>query len=225
MKIGLFSFLLLFIFSDRLVAQNATNVSDQEAAYIRTITLRAEKIVNTLGITDASKAKHITTIVADQYKNLNTVYEERDGQIKSIKQKTLSKEEADSELKKVEAAADRKIQALHANYLSMLSSELTPEQVTKIKDGMTYNVLHVTYDAFLDMIPSLTTEQKSQIMAWLVEAREHAMDAGSSEKKHWWFGKYKGRINNYLSAQGYDLQKERKEWEERIKQKNKTQDQ
>jgi hypothetical protein len=40
------------------------------------------------------------------------------------------------------------------------------------------------------------------------------MDAESSEKKHWWFGKYKGRINNYLSAQGYDLQKERKEWEE-----------
>jgi hypothetical protein len=73
------------------------------------------------------------------------------------------------------------------------------------------------------MIPSLTKAQKDQIMAWLVEAREHAMDAESSEKKHWWFGKYKGRINNYLSAQGYDLQKERKEWEERNKQKNKNQ--
>jgi len=225
MKIGLFSFLILFLFSGRLVAQDANNVNDQEAAYIHTITLRAEKIVNTLGITDASKAKHITTIIAGQYKNLNTVDTERDEQIKSIKQKGLSKEEADSELKKVDAAADKKIQALHADYLSVLSSELTPEQVTKVKDGMTYNVLNVTYNAFLDMIPSLTTDQKSQIMAWLVEAREHAMDAGSSEKKHWWFGKYKGRINNYLSAQGYDLQKERKEWEERIKQKNKTQDQ
>ena len=31
------------------------------------------------------------------------------------------------------------------------------------------------------------------------------------------FGKYKGRINNYLSAQGYDLKKEGIEWQKRIK--------
>ena len=54
-------------------------------------------------------------------------------------------------------------------------------------------------------------------MTWLVEAREHAMDAESSEKKHGWFGKYKGRINNYLSAAGYDLKKEGEEWEKRRK--------
>ena len=67
------------------------------------------------------------------------------------------------------------------------------------------------------MIPSLTEGQKKYIMDCLIEAREHAMDAGSSDKKHWWFGKYKGRINNYLSAEGYDIQKERKEWEKRLK--------
>jgi len=52
---------------------------------------------------------------------------------------------------------------------------------------------------------------------WLAEAREHAMDAQSSNKKHEWFGKYKGRINNYLSKQGYDSQKERQGWEDRTK--------
>ena len=52
-------------------------------------------------------------------------------------------------------------------------------------------------------------------MSWLVEAREYEIDAESSDKKHWWFGKYKGRINNYLSAQGYDINAERKEWEQR----------
>ena len=73
----------------------------------------------------------------------------------------------------------------------------------------------VTYNAYVDMIPSLKNEEKDQIMTWLVEAREYAMDAESSDKKHWWFGKYKGRINNYLSAQGYDINEERKEWEKR----------
>jgi hypothetical protein len=48
-------------------------------------------------------------------------------------------------------------------------------------------------------------------MAMLLEAREHAMDGGSSEEKHAIFGKYKGRINNFLSAQGIDLKAAEKE--------------
>jgi hypothetical protein len=47
------------------------------------------------------------------------------------------------------------------------------------------------------------------------------MDAESSDKKHAVFGKYKGRINNYLSAEGYDLKKATEEWQQRIKERNK----
>ena len=84
---------------------------------------------------------------------------------------------------------------------------------------MTYNVLPITYKAYQEEILTLTDEQKKQILVWLTEAREHAMDAESSDKKHAWFGKYKGRINNYLSAAGYDLKKEGIEWEKRRKAK------
>jgi hypothetical protein len=69
------------------------------------------------------------------------------------------------------------------------------------------------------MIPTLTTEQKEKISNWLKEARELAMDEGSSEDKHKVFGKFKGRINNYLSAEGYDMKKEEKAWQERLKEK------
>jgi hypothetical protein len=61
------------------------------------------------------------------------------------------------------------------------------------------------------MVPDLTPEQKKQIYDWLVEARENAMDAGSSDEKHAWFGKYKGRINNYLAAAGVDLKRAERE--------------
>jgi hypothetical protein len=44
-------------------------------------------------------------------------------------------------------------------------------------------------------------------MAWLVEAREIAMDGSTSDEKHAMFGKYKGKINNYLSKAGYDAKK------------------
>ena len=66
------------------------------------------------------------------------------------------------------------------------------------------------------MIPSFKDEETTQILVWLKEARELAIDAESSKKKHEVFGKYKGRINNYLTARGYDLKKEREEWYKRI---------
>jgi hypothetical protein len=44
------------------------------------------------------------------------------------------------------------------------------------------------------------------------------MDGGTSQEKHAWFGKYKGRINNYLSAQGYDMKKAGEEWQKRRQQ-------
>jgi hypothetical protein len=220
MRISLFYFFVLLIQGSRVLGQEAANVSDKEAAYIRTITSRAGKIVQTLSISDSLKAKRVTKIIADQYRNLNTVYTERDEQVKLVKQKGLSKDSAEREIKMAQDIADKQVGKLHSSFLIALSSELTKDQVTKVKDGMTYNVLHVTYDAYVDMIPSLTKTQKDQIMAWLVEAREYAMDGESSEKKHWWFGKYKGRINNYLSAEGYDINKERKEWEERTKKKS-----
>jgi len=105
---------------------------------------------------------------------------------------------------------------LHNGFVAQLKARLTEEQVDKVKDGMTYNVFPLTNKAYQDMIPSLTATQKGKIYNWLKEARELAMDAGSAEKKHAVFGKYKGRINNYLSAEGYDVKKEGEEWAKRI---------
>jgi Protein of unknown function (DUF3826) len=67
------------------------------------------------------------------------------------------------------------------------------------------------------MLPNISEVQRTQIVTYLTEAREYAVDAESSDKKHAWFGKYKGRINNYLSAAGIDMKKAGQEWEERIK--------
>ena len=44
-----------------------------------------------------------------------------------------------------------------------------------------------------------------------MESREHAMGAGTSQEKHAWFGKYKGKMNNYLSGRGYDLKQAEQE--------------
>ncbi|TDH27535.1 DUF3826 domain-containing protein [Segetibacter sp. 3557_3] len=209
--------LVLLFLSLSLFSQSAGTDTTGQAAYLKTITERAQKIVNTLGINDSRKATTVRDLIAGQYKNLNDIHTSRDNRIKALKAGTaLDKEALNLQVKQVQDEASAQIDKLHVAYLSSLSRNLNPEQVDKVKDGMTYDVVHVTYKATLEMIPSLTEAQKKQIMLWLVEAREHAMDAESSQKKHEWFGKYKGKINNYLSAAGYNLTKEREEWVKRI---------
>jgi len=207
----------LFASTGVVHAQGNNNVA-QDAAYTKMIHQRAAKIVSALGITDSSKFYRVTNIVANQYSALNDIYKERDTKSKAIKvQNADNKDAAKTQLAALEQEITPKIEKQHQEYLSALSKELTAEQVDKVKDGMTYNVKNVTYNAYMQMLPNLTTEQKTQIMAWLVEAREHAIDAESSEKKHAWFGKYKGRINNYLSKSGIDMKKAEDDWQQRIK--------
>lgn len=209
--------LLALLLSATGFAQSDGNTADAEAAYTKTINARAQKIVAALALKDSVKGKKVEAMIAGQYRNLNAIQTDRDTQLKAAKAGGGSKEEAETAAKKIQDEATAKTDALHAAFLKELSSQLTAEQIVQVKDGLTYSVLPITYKGYLDMIPALKPAEKDQIMTWLVEAREHAMDAESSDKKHWWFGKYKGRINNYLAAQGYDLQKERKEWGERTK--------
>jgi len=195
-------------------AQQQTDA--EKGSYTKVITERAEKIVKTLDIADMEKHVRVRDIISGQYRGLSAIHDAADAKIKAVdEQKELTKEQKEKLAADARTEADAQLGELHKDYLQKLSAELTPDGVEKVKDGMTYGVLPITYKGYLDMIPELTTEQKKQIKDWLIEAREHAMDAGSSEKKHWWFGKYKGRINNYLSAAGYDLKKAGEDWEKR----------
>ncbi len=191
---------------------------EKEAAYTRTILVRAEKIVAPLGIADTLKAGKVRNLIMKQYRSLNEIYSIRDIKLAAAKElKQTNKELALQQVQNTENEVNAQLYTLHFDYLSKLMFYLTPAQIDQVKDGMTYGVLLLTFRGYLSMIQNLTEEQKQQIMVWLVEAREHAMDAGSSDEKHKWFGKYKGRINNWLSAAGYDLKKEGEDWQKRIK--------
>ncbi|NII26013.1 DUF3826 domain-containing protein [Pseudoflavitalea sp. X16] len=205
---------LLVINAGSVQAQQS--VVAEDTAYINAVNERANKIAGMLGITDASKLKQVQAIIAQQYRALNQLHESSKAVVAGIKKSTtLTKEAIAEAVKKQEEEKEAKLKQQHTAYIALLSNDLSPEQVEKVKDGMTYRVLPITYAAYQDMIPQLTDAQKQQIYAWLTEARDHAMDAESSEKKHWWFGKYKGRINNYLSSEGYDLKKANEDWAKR----------
>lgn len=177
---------------------------------------RAEKIAAQLGLTDAAKAGRVRDLIARQYYDLSVIHSVRDAALHAAKQLT-DKAAAESATKTARATAEAAQDKLHPEYLARLAAELTPAQVDRVKDGMTYGVLPLTFRVYQEMLPQLTAGQKAQILAWLTEAREHAMDASTSEEKHAWFGKYKGRINNYLSKAGIDMKQAEKELTQRQK--------
>lgn len=192
-----------------LSAQAQADDPPAQTDYDRVVRDRARKIVDTLSLDDAAQADRVTNIIAQLYKDLSAIHDARD--------QALKRADTDEEKSAIQEQIQQQIHTLHAAYLQHLAEHLTDQQIEQVKDGMTYNVANITYQAYLDMLPNLTDEQKAQIRAMLIEAREVAMDGGSSKDKHAVFGKYKGRINNYLSAQGYDLKQATQDWAERRK--------
>ena len=193
------------------------NKENRDPKYVESIVNRSQKIVDKLGLTDVKVAEDVCNIIANRYFELNDIYEIRDAKVKNVKESGLTGDAKDEALKAAENEKDAALYRSHFAFPASLSLFLNEEQIEAVKDGMTYGVVKVTYEATLDMIPSLKEEEKVQIYAWLVEAREFAIDAENSNKKHAAFGKYKGRINNYLAKRGYNLTKEREEWAKRVK--------
>jgi outer membrane translocation and assembly module TamA len=169
-----------------LKAVESSASTAEAAAHLQVLIDRAAKIVDALKLEDSERALRVRDEVAQQYLALGKLHDA--GQ-----------------------PAPAELDALHRRFVARLAAQLTPEQVDQVKDGMTYGVVSVTLNGYQQMLPQLTDEQRREIHAQLLEAREYAMDAGSSDAKHALFGKYKGRINNYLSKAGYDLKQAEKE--------------
>lgn len=177
--------LVVASFASPGLAQDAT--VEANADLMRVFNERADKIVATLGIGDETLSARVRDLIARQYRTLSEIHDGRDA----------------GKLTPEQVAAEQLM--AHRRFVARLEAQLKPDQVNQIKDGITYGAVPITYRGYLELLPDLTGEQKVEIMANLLEAREYAMDAGSSEEKHGWFGRYKGRINNYLSKAGYDL--------------------
>ena len=190
---------ILSLLSITASAQVALKTEGQDPQYVETIKARAQKIVDGLQLSDAQIVENVRNIIANRYFLLNDIHNKYD--------------------KTQQAARDAELYKHHFELASALALYITEEQIDAVKDGMTYGRLKRDYKAQCEMIPTLTDEEKAQILIWLKEAREYAIDAADSKGKHFWFDKYRGRTNNWLSARGYDLKKERENWQKRLENK------
>lgn len=214
-------FIAIFLLFNGLLASSLLAVEldsiHRDPKYVQTIIARSTKIVDKLQLKNKDTEKNVINVVANRYFELNDIYAKRDSLKQKVKNSGLTGDAKKTALIAVENQKESELYRSHFAFPANLSLYLNDKQIEAIKDGITFGVVKVTYDATLDMIPTLKPEEKAQILAWLKEAREFALDAESANKKHEAFGKYKGRINNYLSKRGYDLVKERDAWYARIK--------
>ncbi|MFC4873824.1 DUF3826 domain-containing protein [Negadavirga shengliensis] len=179
-----------------------------DSDYINVTLERADKIVATLDITDPVTRESVKQTIAKQYRDLSDLHEKQDGRKAGTKEKwKANPDKLKKKLDKLSKKSEKESDQLKRSFITGLSHDLDGEQIAKVKDGLTYSVAPNTYKVYLQMLPELTAAQREHIWENLIEAREKAMMAGTSKKKHGWFGKYKGRINNYLAAEGYDLKK------------------
>jgi hypothetical protein len=190
-----------------------------EAAYLKVVTERADKILAPLNIDDDARRVRVRDLIAQQYVTLSKYQADVEAHRKAAPEQAPSDAKKNSVLSAIKQETDPELFVLHRTFVARLGAELSPAQVDQVKDGVTYGVVPSTYRHYLELLPDLTAEQKSVVLANLLEAREYAMDAGSSEKKHAWFDKFKGRINNFLSSKGYNLKQAERDWQSKRQQK------
>ena len=185
---------------------------EREAVYTAAIERRSSAIVELLALNDAAKSNTLHGIIMAQYRALRARDEALDQMFKTLDRDAPG------------AATNRAIilpivsKPLHDQFLAKLTAELTPQQVELVKDKMTYHKVDVTYKAYAQILPDLSSEDKAMILAALKEAREEAMDGGSADEKSAIFQKHKDQINARLSKKGFDVAKATREWEARQEQ-------
>ncbi|HTR39982.1 MAG TPA: DUF3826 domain-containing protein [Pseudomonadales bacterium] len=198
-KIGsIFAILLLAVsaFAADDTATNTTPDQAEEAKYTATLQARSADIIKVLDLGDTNKAAKVQEIIIAQYRALNAWHNTNDARLKAVRSDKAATAEIRAPLK-----------VLHDNYLAALAQYLTPAQIEQVKDKMTYGKVQFTYQGYCNQYPNLSDANKQEILRLLKEAREDAMDGGSSKEKTAVFTRYKGIINNYLSKQGLHPEK------------------
>lgn len=205
----------LAFFSSPVSAQTAAppmmstppaTLEEREAMYNTVVEDRTLKIMEALGMTDSAKSNRVHDAIVAHYHALRARDDAIDAELGVVTRG--SKEWLERRIDMF----PRMSQPLHEHYITALSKDLTPGQIEVVKDKMTYGKVEFTYDAYCLILPKMTEAEKAKVLELLKQAREVAMDGGSSAQKTAIFQEYKDQINAYLNSHGYDVAQATKDW-------------
>ena len=193
-----------------------SQAAQADPAYERAIEKRAQDVLAMLQLNDPAKAARVHDAMIAQYRALSAWHDANDARL-GIRFKNAAEKKTQRATPEEAEQPRAQLKSLHDPFVARLAADLTPEQVEKVKDKMTYGKVAVTYNAYLEIVPRLTEPEKARILALLKDAREEAIDGGSNQEKSAIFKKYKGKIVTFLTADGHDVAKAYRDWGERQK--------
>jgi hypothetical protein len=170
--------------------------AEADTDYTAKIEDRTTKLVDALKLTDPAQAARVHALVVAQYRAINTWHDAHDAELK-----TLAKTNDDASKQKA-TEIKSSLKKIHDDYLAALSAQLPSDKVEAVKDLMALGKVDFTYRGYLLEYPGMNDAQKAKVLGFLKEARDEAIDAGSTDEKSNIFNRYKGRINNWLSKEG-----------------------
>jgi hypothetical protein len=97
------------------------------------------------------------------------------------------------------------VDARETLYAGFEAASLTEEERLVILNGLSANHYRINCDAFEELVPNLTEEEKQYIHEQFADVTHEAILLNSGREKAELFIERRGRINNYLSRRGYDL--------------------
>ena len=177
--------------------------AEKETTYTTAIENRTADILKLLALEDSAKAGRTHDIIINQYRALRA----RD----DVLDAAFGKNAASNNSQRA-SLYQALTKPLHEQFMAKLSVELTPEQVEKVKDKMTYGKVQFTHEGYCAIVPGLTDQDKAKVLELLKMARDEAVDGGSAAEKSAIFQKYKDQINDYLNAHGHDVAQAYKDW-------------
>ena len=153
-------------------AETNSSPEQTEAKYTAAIEGRTADILKILALSDTNKTVKVHDLLIAQYRALNAWHDANDAKLKAAKADTNAVAQIRAPLK-----------SLHAEFLSKLAENLTPEQIEQVKDKMTYGKVQFTFAGYQVAYPNLPEVHQQKILELLKQAREEAMDGGNAEEK------------------------------------------
>jgi hypothetical protein len=115
--------------------------------------------------------------------------------------------------------------SVHDSLMNILKRELTPEQVETVLDKYTIGKVAFTLQGYKAIVPDLKPEEEAQILVYLKQAREQAIDFKNMKEISAIFEIYKTKCEQYLNSNGRNWRQLYKAYTDAVKAKKATEKQ
>jgi hypothetical protein len=181
------------------------------ASYRQTIQTRAEKIAAQLGLPNPESSARVSGLIARQYLDLQQAQAARDARLASIRSVQQDPTAAAALIGEARRETEAAVAALHSAFLARLAGELSAGQIDRVKDRHDLRCSAPHLSGLSGNAPEPQRRPKGADPGLAHRGKGAGHGRVHREREHAWFGKYKGRINNYLAEAGFNLKQAEKE--------------